>query len=66
MLDGKKKISFISDLIKLALIFYIILTQDFISDRFLEPYIIIFSSYAVISTLVTIYFTKSEPQINIT
>ena len=66
MLDGKKKISFISDLIKLALIFYIILMQDFISDKFLEPYTIIFSSYAVISTLVTIYFTKSEPQINIT
>jgi len=65
MLDGRKKISIITDLIKLAFILYIILTQDFNSDIFLEPYIIIFATYAVISTLATIYFTKSEPQLNI-
>ena len=65
MLDGRKKISIITDLIKLAFILYIILTQDFNSDIFLESYIIIFGTYAVISTLATIYFTKSEPQLNI-
>ena len=65
MLDGRKKISIITDLIKLAFILYIILTQDFNSDIFLESYIIIFATYAVISTLATIYFTKSEPQLNI-
>ena len=65
MLDGRKKISIITDLIKLAFILNIILTQDFNSDIFLEPYIIIFATYAVISTLATIYFTKSEPQLNI-
>ena len=35
MLDGRKKISIITDLIKLAFILYIILTQDFNSDIFL-------------------------------
>jgi len=46
MLDGRKKISIITDLIKLAFILYIILTQNFNSDIFFGTYFIIFSYFS--------------------
>ena len=65
MLDGRKKLSIITDIIKILSIFYIIISQESKSEQFLEYSFILFASYAVISTFGTIYFTKSEPQLNI-
>jgi alkylglycerol monooxygenase len=65
MLDGRMKVSIIADLIKLSFIFYIMLSQDSKSEQFLESSFVFFASYAVISTLGTIYFTKSEPRLKI-
>ena len=65
MLDGRKKASIITDIIKISFILYIILSQDSNGEQFLEYSFILFASYAVISTFGTIYFTKSEPRLNI-
>lgn len=65
MLDGRKKISITTDMIKLLFIFYIILSQDSNIEQFIEYSFIIFASYAIISTFGTLYFTKAEPRLNI-
>ena len=65
MLDGRKKLSIIMDIFKISSILYIIISQDFNSDQFLQISFILFAGYAVISTFGTIFFTKSEPSLNI-
>jgi hypothetical protein len=65
MLDGRKKISITTDMIKLLFIFYIILSQDSNIEQFIKYSFIIFASYAIISTFGTLYFTKAEPRLNI-
>ena len=65
MLDGRKKLSIIMDIFKISSIFYIIVSQDSNSDQFLQISFILFAGYAVISTFGTIFFTKSEPRLNI-
>ncbi len=65
MLDGRKKLSIIMDIFKISSIFYIIISQDSNSDQFLQISFILFAGYAVISTFGTIFFTKSEPSLNI-
>ena len=65
MLDGRKKLSIIMDIFKISSIFYIIISQDSNSDQFLQISFILFAGYAVISTFGTIFFTKSEPRLNI-
>ena len=65
MLDGRKKLSIIMDIFKISSILYIIISQDFNSDQFLQISFILFAGYAVISTFGTIFFTKSEPRLNI-
>lgn len=65
MLDGRKKLSIIMDIFKISSIFYIIISQDSNSNQFLQISFILFAGYAVISTFGTIFFTKSEPRLNI-
>ena len=65
MLDGRKKLSIIMDIFKISSIFYIIISQNSSSDQFLQISFILFAGYAVISTIGTIFFTKSEPRLNI-
>ena len=65
MLDGRKKLSIIMDIFKISSIFYIIISQDSNSNQFLQISFILFAGYAVISTFGTIFFTKSEPLLNI-
>ena len=65
MLDGRKKLSIIMDIFKISSIFYIIISQNSSSDQFLQISFILFAGYAVISTFGTIFFTKSEPRLNI-
>ena len=65
MLDGRKKLSIIMDIFKISSIFYIIISQDSNGNQFLQISFILFAGYAVISTFGTIFFTKSEPRLNI-
>ena len=65
MLDGRKKLSIIMDIFKISSIFYIIVSQDSNGNQFLQISFILFAGYAVISTFGTIFFTKSEPRLNI-